>query len=133
MPDFLERLKGALAGQYEIERELGRGGSATVYLAKDLKHPRKVAIKVLKPELAAVVGFERFQSEIEITSGFNHPHILTLLDSGEADGFLYLFRGRVSSRQAQTREAASARRCSEDCRRGGGGSPIRPLPKCSSS
>ena len=65
MPDLLERLKAALAGRYEIERELGRGGMATVFLARDLKHPRKVAIKVLKPELAAAVGSDSFLPEIE--------------------------------------------------------------------
>jgi serine/threonine-protein kinase len=85
----LVRLQAALAGRYTIERELGRGGMATVYLAQDLKHHRQVAIKVLKPELAAALGPERFLREIEIAAGLNHPHILPLHDSGEADGFLY--------------------------------------------
>jgi serine/threonine protein kinase len=76
----------ALAGRYRIERELGRGGMATVYLAADLKHDRKVAIKVLKPELAAVLGAERFVVEIKTTAALQHPHILPLFDSGEAEG-----------------------------------------------
>ena len=79
----------ALAGRYRIDRELGRGGMATVYLAADLKHDRTVAIKVLKPELAAVLGAERFVVEIKTTAALQHPHILPLFDSGEADGFLY--------------------------------------------
>ncbi len=89
MPDLLDRLKAALADRYAIEREIGAGGMATVYLAEDLKHHRPVAVKVLRPELAAVLGGERFLREIEITARLTHPHILTLLDSGEADGFLY--------------------------------------------
>ncbi len=84
-----ERLAIALADRYRIERELGQGGMATVYLARDLKHERDVAIKVLKPELAAVLGAERFVVEIKTTAALQHPHILPLFDSGEADGFLY--------------------------------------------
>jgi eukaryotic-like serine/threonine-protein kinase len=84
-----ERLSAALADRYRIERELGAGGMATVYLAQDLKHERRVAIKVLKPELAAVLGAERFIVEIRTTAALQHPHILPLFDSGEADGFLY--------------------------------------------
>jgi Tol biopolymer transport system component/tRNA A-37 threonylcarbamoyl transferase component Bud32 len=83
------RLNAALEGRYRIERELGQGGMATVYLADDLKHDRKVALKVLKPELAAVVGGERFIAEIRTTANLQHPHILPLFDSGEADGFLF--------------------------------------------
>src|SRR6266516_3687649 len=89
MADQLARLQAALADRYTIERELGRGGMATVYLAQDLKHHRKVAIKVLKPELAAALGPERFLQEIEIAAGLTHPHILPLYDSGEATGLLY--------------------------------------------
>ncbi len=83
------KLSAALADRYRIERELGQGGMATVYLAEDLKHKRKVAVKVLKPELAAVLGAERFVVEITTTAALQHPHILPLFDSGEADGFLY--------------------------------------------
>ena len=84
-----DRLAAALANRYTIERELGQGGMATVYLAQDLKHDRKVALKVLRPELAAVLGAERFVVEIRTTASLQHPHILPLFDSGTADGFLY--------------------------------------------
>ncbi|MDX1673223.1 MAG: protein kinase [Longimicrobiales bacterium] len=89
MPEHTPRLSEALQDRYRIEHELGEGGMATVYLAQDLKHNRPVALKVLKPELAAVVGAERFLAEIETTANLQHPHILPLFDSGEADGFLY--------------------------------------------
>ena len=89
MIDPVTRLNAALEGRYAIERELGEGGMATVYLAEDIKHNRKVALKVLKPELAAVVGAERFLAEITTTANLTHPHILPLHDSGEADGFLF--------------------------------------------
>ena len=89
MSDPVARLNTALEGRYAIERELGEGGMAKVYLADDLKHNRKVALKVLKPELAAVVGAERFLTEIQVTAKLQHPHILPLFDSGEADGFLF--------------------------------------------
>jgi serine/threonine-protein kinase len=85
----LTRLIAALADRYRIERELGAGGMATVYLAQDLKHDRQVAIKVLRPELAAVIGAERFLSEIKTTAHLQHPHILPLFDSGAADSFLF--------------------------------------------
>jgi serine/threonine-protein kinase len=88
MPDVFDRLKAALADRYAIEREIGSGGMATVYLAEDLKHRRKVAVKVLDPELARTLGAERFLREVEVTANLNHPHILPLHDSGEADGFL---------------------------------------------
>ncbi len=89
MPDPVARLNAALESRYAIERRLGEGGMATVYLADDLKHSRKVALKVLKPELAAVVGAERFLAEIKTTANLQHPHILPLFDSGEADRFLF--------------------------------------------
>jgi serine/threonine-protein kinase len=89
MPETSERLIASLAGRYEIGRELGRGGMATVHLAHDVKHDRKVAIKVLLPELAAVLGGERFLNEIKVTANLQHPHILPLFESGEAEGFLY--------------------------------------------
>ena len=89
MSDAVARLNAALEGRYAIERELGEGGMATVYLADDLKHERKVALKVLKPELAAVVGGERFLAEIKTTANLQHPHILPLFDSGEADGVVF--------------------------------------------
>ena len=89
MPEITSRLSTALADRYKIERHLGEGGMATVYLAEDLKHKRKVAVKVLRPELAAVLGAERFVQEITTTANLQHPHILPLFDSGEADSFLY--------------------------------------------
>jgi len=84
-----ERLTAALSSSYRLERELGAGGMATVYLAEDLKHDRKVALKVLRPELAAVIGAERFLKEIKVTANLQHPHILGLIDSGEVDGLLW--------------------------------------------
>jgi eukaryotic-like serine/threonine-protein kinase len=89
MGSLQDRLQAALAERYGIERELGHGGMANVYLAKDLKHPRSVALKVLKPELASSLGTDRFLREIEIAAGLTHPHILPLYDSGEADSLLY--------------------------------------------
>src|SRR6266566_4834374 len=86
MSGVTEHLTSALADRYRIERELGAGGMATVYLAEDLKHKRRVALKVLKPELAAVLGAERFVQEITTTAALQHPHILPLFDSGTVDG-----------------------------------------------
>ncbi|HTY07150.1 MAG TPA: protein kinase [Gemmatimonadales bacterium] len=85
----IERLRASLSDRYRIERELGAGGMATVYLAHDLRHDRKVAVKVLQPELAAVIGADRFLAEIRTTANLQHPNILALFDSGAADGFLY--------------------------------------------
>src|SRR4051794_20766752 len=85
----LDSLRAALADRYRIERELGQGGMATVYLAHDLRHERKVAIKVLRPELAAVIGAERFVREIRTIAALQHPHILGLIDSGEVQGTAY--------------------------------------------
>lgn len=89
MSDSNPRLEAALADRYRIESKLGEGGMATVYLAQDLKHERLVALKVLKPELAAVLGGERFLTEIKTTASLQHPHILPLFESGQADSFLY--------------------------------------------
>ncbi len=85
----MQRLKTALQDRYRVEREIGAGGMAIVYLAHDLKHDRRVAVKVLRPDLAAALGPERFLREIQIVAKLTHPHILPLYDSGEADGFLY--------------------------------------------
>ena len=103
MPDPITRLNAALEGRYRIEGELGEGGMATVYLAEDLKHERKVALKVLKPELAAVVGAERFLAEIKTTANLQHPHILPLHDSGEADGFLYYVMPHIEGESLRDR------------------------------
>jgi TolB-like protein/tetratricopeptide (TPR) repeat protein len=89
MTTTVERLKLRLADRYQIERELGKGGMATVFLARDIRHDREVAIKVLHPELAASIGADRFEREIRVSAKLQHPHILGLIDSGEADGLLY--------------------------------------------
>src|SRR5262245_9875574 len=89
MTSVLNRLTNALADRYRIERELGQGGMAMVYLAHDVRHDRKVALKVLRPELAAILGGARFLAEIKTTANLQHPHILSLFDSGEADGLVY--------------------------------------------
>jgi eukaryotic-like serine/threonine-protein kinase len=86
---MIERLEDALGGRYHVERELGAGGMATVYLADDLKHSRQVAIKVLRPELSAALGAERFLREITTTANLRHPNILPLYDSGEHNGILF--------------------------------------------
>jgi eukaryotic-like serine/threonine-protein kinase len=87
--DPIARLAPALADRYRIEREIGAGGMATVYLADDLRHGRKVAIKLLHAELSAMLGPERFLAEIKTTASLQHPHILPLFDSGSTDGLLY--------------------------------------------
>jgi serine/threonine protein kinase len=108
MTDELDRVKAALSERYAIERELGSGGMATVYLAGDLKHERQVAIKVLRPDLAAAVGSVRFLREIRITARLNHPHILSLIDSGEADGLLYYVMPYVSGGSLRRQLGGSA-------------------------
>ncbi len=99
------RLTTALSDRYRIERELGEGGMATVYLAEDIKHDRKVAVKVLRPELAAVIGADRFLSEIKTTANLQHPHILPLFDSGAADGFLFYVMPYVQGETVRDRIA----------------------------
>ncbi len=89
MPDTLDRLRNTLSDRYAFERAVGHGGTATVYLAEDLKHRRKVAVKVLSPEIATSLGGDRFLREIEIAASLQHPHVVPLYDSGEADGLLY--------------------------------------------
>src|SRR4051812_39720066 len=83
------RLGTALEGRYTVDREVGRGGMATVYLARDVRHERRVALKVLNPELGAVLGVERFLAEIKVTANLQHPNLLPLFDSGEAEGLLF--------------------------------------------
>src|SRR5688572_16451308 len=101
--DVVAKLGSTLAGRYEIEREIGAGGMATVYLARDLRHNRKVAIKVLHPELSAVLGTERFLQEIRTTAGLQHPHILPLFDSGDADGLIYYVMPYVEGESLRAR------------------------------
>ncbi|HEX5818977.1 MAG TPA: protein kinase [Gemmatimonadales bacterium] len=103
MTDVSARLAADLADRYRLERELGAGGMATVYLAQDLKHDRKVAIKVLHPELSAVIGGERFLAEIKVTANLQHPHILPLFDSGAADGLLFYVMPLVEGESLRVR------------------------------
>ena len=103
MADARTALTAALAGRYLIEREIGQGGMATVFLAEDVRHRRKVALKVLHPELSAVLGPERFLKEIELTASLQHPHILPLFDSGEAHGQLYYVMPFVDGETLRTR------------------------------
>ncbi|MEO5824865.1 MAG: protein kinase, partial [Gemmatimonadales bacterium] len=103
MTDAFDRLTTAVADRYRLERELGQGGMATVYLAHDIKHDRDVAIKVLHPDLGAALGGERFLSEIRTTARLQHPHILPLLDSGEADGLLYYVMPLVTGETLRSR------------------------------
>ena len=107
MSDLIGQLNGALAGRYALQRELGRGGMATVFLAEDLRHRRLVAIKVLSPEVAAAIGAERFLREIEVAARLSHPHILPLYESGAAGDLLYYVMPYVegeSLRERTTRE-----------------------------
>lgn len=105
MPATLDRLKTALAGRYRVDREVGAGGMATVFLADDVKHNRRVAIKVLKEDLAASVGAGRFLREIQIAAQLQHPNILPLLDSGDADGLLYYVMPYVDGQSLRQRLA----------------------------
>jgi len=109
MPDILQRLNVALSGRYWLERQLARGGASIVFVALDLKHDRQVALKVLRPDIAAALGAERFLREIKIAANLSHPHILPVHDSGEADGFLFYVMPLVegeSLRQRLSRERA---------------------------
>ncbi|MGH7539692.1 MAG: serine/threonine-protein kinase, partial [Gemmatimonadota bacterium] len=101
----LERLKAALRDRYELERELGRGGMAAVYLARDRRHDRSVAVKVLDSTLSATVGADRFHREIETAARLTHPHILPLYDSGEAGGFLFYVMPYVEGESLRERLA----------------------------
>ncbi|MGH7720288.1 MAG: serine/threonine-protein kinase, partial [Gemmatimonadaceae bacterium] len=103
MDEIAEQLKEAIGERYTLERELGRGGMAIVYLARDLKHDRAVAVKMLRPELGALLGAERFLREIKTVAGLQHPHILPLYDSGEAGGTLYYVMPFVSGESLSDR------------------------------
>src|SRR5437016_14518712 len=96
-------LTSALAGRYSVECEIGAGGTATVYLATDLRHNRKVALKVLNPDLGAVLGVERFLSEIQVTANLQHPNLLPLFDSGEANGLLFYVMPYVEGESLRAR------------------------------
>src|SRR2546423_13199786 len=97
------QLNAALAGRYRVERGIGQGGMATVYLAHDLRHQRRVALKVLNPELGAVLGVERFLAEIRVTANLQHPNLLPLFDSGEADGLLFYVMPYVEGESLRAR------------------------------
>jgi serine/threonine-protein kinase len=103
MTELASRLQGALIDRYRIEGEIGAGGMATVYLAQDIRHDRKVALKLLRPELSAVIGAERFLAEIKLTANLQHPHILPLFDSGEADSFLFYVMPFVEGESLRSR------------------------------
>jgi eukaryotic-like serine/threonine-protein kinase len=103
MSILIDRLRAALEGRYEIEREAGRGGMATVFRAADLRHDRAVAVKVLHPDLSAALGAERFLREVRITASISHPHVLPLLDSGEAEGLLYYVMPFVEGESLRSR------------------------------
>src|SRR3712207_2833653 len=105
----LHRISQGVAEHYAIERELGRGAHATVYLARDRKHGREVALKVLRPDLAAAVGAERFEREIRLLARLHHPHILPLFDSGQAGGALYYVMPRVEGESLRERLAREGR------------------------
>ena len=98
-----EQLNTALAGRHTIERLVGEGGMATVYLARDVRHNRRVALKVLKADLGAVVGVERFLSEIEVTANLQHPNLLPLFDSGAMDGLLFYVMPYVEGESLRAR------------------------------
>jgi serine/threonine protein kinase len=112
MTDQFARLTASLADRYRIERELGAGGMATVYLAEDLKHNRKVAVKVLKPELAVAIGADRFLAEIKTTANLQHSHILALHDSGEVNGTVFYVKNSCRSRMRSASRARSPTRFS---------------------
>ena len=103
MPELLTRLQSALADRYRIDSEIGAGGMATVYLAQDLRHDRKVALKLLRPELSAVIGAERFLREIKLAAGLTHPHILPVYDSGDAGGLLFYVMPNMEGRSLRER------------------------------
>src|SRR6476619_8230224 len=101
--DAITQLKESLSDRYEIEREIGAGGMATVYLARDIRHDRHVALKLLNPDLGAVLGVERFLAEIKVTANLQHPNILALFDSGEAGGLLFYVMPYVDGESLRTR------------------------------
>jgi eukaryotic-like serine/threonine-protein kinase len=103
MPELVTKLQQALADRYRIDGEIGAGGMATVFLAQDLRHDRKVALKLLRPELSAVIGAERFLAEIKLTANLQHPHILPLFDSGEADSHLFYVMPFVEGESLRSR------------------------------
>ena len=108
------RVRAALGDRYHVETVIGQGGMATVYLAEDLKHHRKVAVKVMQPELAATVGADRFLREVEIAAQLNHPHILPMYDSGESEGLLFYVMPYVEGESLQARMSREGQMPAED-------------------
>src|SRR5205809_4826062 len=102
MPELLDQLTAELSGRYVIEKRIGAGGMAIVYLARDLRHDRAVALKLLNPELGAVLGVERFLAEIKVAAHLQHPNLLPLFDSGEANGLLYYVMPFVEGESLRT-------------------------------
>src|SRR5207302_357109 len=105
MAELVQKLGIAFSDQYAIDRKIGEGGMATVYLARDVKHDRRVAVKVLNPDLAVVLGADRFLSEIRVTANLQHPNLLPLFDSGEANGLLYYVMPYVEGESLRARLA----------------------------
>ena len=103
MDKLQEQLERGLAGRYRLERELGQGGMAVVFLAEDLRHDRKVALKVLRPDLSAAIGAERFLREIKLAAGLTHPHILPVYDSGQAGELLFYVMPNMEGRSLRER------------------------------
>ena len=103
MTTLQQQLAAGLTGRYDLERELGQGGMAVVFLAQDLRHDRKVALKVLRPDLSAAIGADRFLREIKLAAGLNHPHILPVYDSGEAGGLLFYVMPNMEGRSLRER------------------------------
>src|SRR5882672_3519489 len=103
MTALTDQLRAGLAGRYTIDREIGAGGMATVYLARDPRHDRRVALKVLNPELGAVLGVERFLAEIKVTANLQHPNLLPLFDSGEVNGLLFYVMPYVEGESLRAR------------------------------
>ena len=103
MSDLVKRLEDGLAGRYTIDRELGQGGMAIVFLARDLRHDRMIALKVMRPQLASEIGADRFLREIKLAAGLTHPHILPLYDSGESDGLLFYVMPNMEGKSLRER------------------------------
>lgn len=107
MTGLQKRLESGLASRYTLERELGQGGMAIVFLAQDLRHDRRVALKVLRPEISAEIGAERFLREITLAAGLTHPHILPVYDSGDASGLLFYVMPNMEGRRCGSDSSAS--------------------------
>ncbi|MEP6509191.1 MAG: protein kinase, partial [Gemmatimonadales bacterium] len=108
MSDLQQRLETGLAGRYTVQRQLGEGGMAVVFLARDLRHERAVAVKVLRPDISAEIGAERFLREIKMAASLTHPHILPMFDSGDADGLLFYVMPNMEGNSLRDRIAAES-------------------------